>query len=231
MNNNGGHVVDLIISHVKKDFKNKPVLQDIELSAKRGECIGILGGNGCGKTTLLSILAGVLNADGGSFVVGGREILGQKKLCSQVIGYVPQGTPLFEELSAKDNLRLWYEKEELEKELQDGVLAMLGIPDFIKVHVNKMSGGMKKRLSIGCAVSGKRPILLLDEPTAALDLVCKQKIWDYLDSFKSQGGIVLLVTHDVQEIERCDRCYLMKEGKLVPYTYEGNVRGLVELLK
>ncbi len=223
--------MDLIISHVKKDFKNKPVLQDIELSAKRGECIGILGGNGCGKTTLLSILASVLNADGGSFVVGGREILGQKKLCSQVIGYVPQGTPLFEELSAKDNLRLWYEKEELEKELQDGVLAMLGIPDFIKVHVNKMSGGMKKRLSIGCAVSGKRPILLLDEPTAALDLVCKQKIWDYLDSFKSQGGIVLLVTHDVQEIERCDRCYLMKEGKLVPYTYEGNVRGLVELLK
>lgn len=223
--------MDLIISHIKKDFKNKPVLQDIELSAKRGECIGILGGNGCGKTTLLSILAGILKADGGSFCVGGREILGQKKLCSQVIGYVPQGTPLFEELSAKDNLRLWYEKDELEKELQSGVLAMLGIPEFIKVPVNKMSGGMKKRLSIGCAVCKKRPILLLDEPTAALDLVCKQKIWDYLDSFKSQGGIVLLVTHDVQEIERCDRCYLMKEGKLVPYTYEGNVRGLVEQLK
>ncbi len=222
--------MDLVISHVKKDFKNKPVLQDIELSAKKGECIGILGGNGCGKTTLLSILAGVLKADGGSFCVAGKELLGRREDCSRLVGYVPQGTPLFEELSAKDNLRLWYDKAQLQKELSDGVLAMLGIPEFLNVSVSKMSGGMKKRLSIGCAVAGKQPVLLLDEPTAALDLVCKQKIWDYLANFRSRGGIVLLVTHDVQEIERCDRCFLMKEGKLVPYTYTGDMRQLVEQL-
>ena len=223
--------MEFVISHVKKDFKNKPVLQDIELSAKKGECIGILGGNGCGKTTLLSILAGVLKADGGSVCFNGKELLGNRADCNEAVGYVPQGTPLFEELTAKDNLRLWYEKKDLEKELEDGVLAMLGIPEFLNVQVSRMSGGMKKRLSIGCAVAGRQPVLLLDEPTAALDLVCKQKIWDYLADFCGKGGIVLLVTHDIQEIERCDKCYLMKEGKLVPYAYEGDVRELVEQLK
>ena len=117
--------MELVISHVKKDFKNKPVLQDIELSAKKGECIGILGGNGCGKTTLLSILAGVLKADGGSVCFNGKELLGNKEDCNEAVGYVPQGTPLFEELTAKDNLRLWYEKKDMEKELEEGVLAML----------------------------------------------------------------------------------------------------------
>lgn len=222
--------MDLEISHVKKGFKNKPVLQDITFSARKGDCVGILGGNGCGKTTLLSILAGVLKADSGSFCINGKELLGKKGICSDEVGYVPQGTPLFEELSAKDNLRLWYGKEELNKELADGVLAMLGIPEFLNVQVSKMSGGMKKRLSIGCAVAGKQSVLLLDEPTAALDLVCKQKIWDYLADYRSKGGIVLLVTHDVQEIERCSNCFLMKEGKLVPYSYDGDVRQLVEQL-
>lgn len=222
--------MDLTINHIQKGFKNKSVLQDITFSANKGECIGILGGNGCGKTTLLSILAGTLNADGGSFTWNGRDLLDNTKTRSRIVGYVPQGTPLLEELSAKDNLRLWYDKKDMMEELQGGVLQLLGIHEFINVPVSKMSGGMKKRLSIGCAVAGKQPILLLDEPTAALDLVCKQRIWDYLSDYRTKGGIILLVTHDVQEIERCSRCYLMQEGKLVPYDYDGNIRHLVEQL-
>lgn len=219
--------MELEISHIKKSFKNKSVLKDITLCAQPGSCIGILGGNGCGKTTLLSILAGTLDADGGSFSWKGKELLRDKKQRSRTIGYVPQGTPLFEELSAKDNLRLWYSRREMKAELESGVLALLGIDEFLHMPVNKMSGGMKKRLSIGCAVAGKQPVLLLDEPTAALDLVCKQRIWDYLTDYQQKGGIILLVTHDVQEIERCDSCYLMKDGELVEYQYDGDVRRLV----
>ena len=222
--------MDLTINHIKKGFKNKSVLEDITFSANRGECIGILGGNGCGKTTLLSILAGTVSADGGSFCWGGKELLASKEPRSKVVGYVPQGTPLFEELTAKDNLRLWYDRKEMLHQLKGGVLELLGIHEFLSVPVSKMSGGMKKRLSIGCAVAGKQPILLLDEPTAALDLVCKQRIWDYLSDYQAKGGIILLVTHDVQEIERCNSCYLMQDGKLVPYEYDGNVRHLVEQL-
>lgn len=222
--------MDLIISHVKKEFKNKPVLQDVSLIARKGECVGILGGNGCGKTTLLSILAGVVKQDAGSFVLYGQEVFEDKTNFNEMIGYVPQGTPLFEELTAKDNLLLWYDRRELKKELEQGVLHMLGIPDFLNIRVSKMSGGMKKRLTIGCAMAGKQKVLLLDEPTAALDLECKQKIWDYLDNYCKNGGIVLLVTHDIQEIQRCNTCYLMKEGVLNPYEFDGDVRQLVERL-
>jgi len=219
--------VDLEISHIRKSFKKKSVLRDITLSGKKGDCIGILGGNGCGKTTLLSILAGAQKADEGSFFWQGSDMLKDDVLRSRMVGYVPQGTPLFEELSAKDNLRLWYDKEDMKKELTDGVLAMLGIDEFLKVPVGKLSGGMKKRLSIGCAVAGKPPILLLDEPTAALDLVCRQRIWDYLADYRQRGGIVLLVTHDIAEIENCSKCFLFKDGSLVDYVYDGDVRVLV----
>jgi len=222
--------VDLEVSHIKKSFKSKLVLQDITFSARKGTCIGILGGNGCGKTTLLSILAGILKGDGGSFFWQGKNVFEEKGMFSQVVGYVPQGTPLFEELTAKDNLLLWYNRKALREELDDGVLALLHINDFLHMPVSRMSVGMKKRLSIGCAVAGKQPVLLLDEPTAALDLECKQQIWDYLTDYQHRGGIILLVTHDVNEIEHCDRCYLMKDGRLEKYEYDGDVRRLVRRL-
>lgn len=217
--------MDLEVNHIGKKYGKKLVLQDVSISASKGECIGILGGNGSGKTTLLSILAGILTPDKGEILWEGEKLSGEK------IGYVPQGIPLFEELSAMDNLRLWYSKKTVKKELESGVLNLLGIPDFIHVPVKKMSGGMKKRLSIGCAVAQNPPLLLLDEPTAALDLLCKQKIWEYLSEYLQQGGTVLLVTHDVWEIEKCTRCYIAKEGKFEDYSYSGNIDDLVGQLQ
>ena len=150
-----------------------------------------------------------------------------KKQRTALVGYVPQGTPLFEELNAYDNLLLWYSPEKIEQELKDGILGMLGIGDFLKTQVSKMSGGMKKRLSIGCSVAHSPKILLLDEPSAALDLVCKERISNYLKSFKQNGGIILLATHDAQEIEICDEVYIMKNGQMTKYDYDGNVHRLV----
>lgn len=217
--------MDLEISHVCKKYGKKTVLRDVSVSASKGECIGILGGNGSGKTTLLSILAGILKPDGGEILWEGEKLAGKK------FGYVPQGIPLFEELSAMDNLRLWYSAKEIKKELNDGVLKLLGISEFLHVPVRKMSGGMKKRLSIGCAVAHKPPLLLLDEPTAALDLLCKQKIWEYLSEYIRCGGTVLLVTHDVWEIEKCTRCYIAKDGSFADYVYNGDMEGLVGQLQ
>ncbi len=220
------------ILNIKKSYGKKQVLKDITFSAKEGECIGILGGNGSGKSTLLNILAGVLHCDGGSFVYRDRELLGNAKLRSAVTGYVPQSTPLFEELSAMDNLLLWYTRDEIKKELSDGVLKMLGIDEFIKVKVSKMSGGMKKRLSIGCSVAGNPKILLLDEPSAALDLYCRENICNYLRSYKEKGGTVIIATHDTSELPLCDRLYIIKDGTLHPYNYDGDTEKLIsELLK
>lgn len=215
------------IKEIKKRYQKNIVLRDISLTVTEGSCVGILGGNGSGKSTLLSVLAGIQRADEGNFWWQGEDLLVRSDLRIKLVGYVPQGNPLLEELSAWDNLRMWYEKPVLEKELNEGVLAMLGIPDFLKTPVYKMSGGMKKRLSIGCAVSGQPRVLLLDEPTAALDLICKERIYSYLKEFKAQGGRILLATHDVQELELCDRWYILKDGTLTPYEYDGNVHHLV----
>ena len=190
--------------HIQKSYRRgkHPVLQDISFTAESGQCIGILGANGCGKSTLLSILAGV------------------------------QENPLIEELSAYDNLRLWYCNSTLglETALRDGVLAMLGIPDFLHTRVSQMSGGMKKRLSIGCAVSDDPHILLLDEPGAALDLLCKERISVYLKECKSQGKILLLATHEDREIELCDKIYILKNGVLTEPDYDGNIHHLAGLI-
>ncbi len=220
----------LEIKHIAKRYKGKQVLTDVNLSAEGGRCIGILGGNGTGKSTLLSILAGVLRRDGGEFVCDGHDLFRDQKLRSAYVGYVPQGTPLLEELTAWDNLRLWYDREDMERELENGVLKLLGIHEFLKVPVNKMSGGMKKRLSIGCAVANRPPVLLLDEPTAALDLACKQSIAEYLSVYKRSGGLLLLTTHDMMELELCDEWYIIKDGVLVPFHYDGNIARLVENL-
>ncbi len=214
------------LAGIRKAYRGKTVLEDISLTAEEGSCVGILGGNGCGKSTLLSILAGVQPAQGGSFCYDGKDLLKDAGLRSQVLGYVPQADPLIEELNAWDNLRLWYDRKTLRRELDQGVLQLLGIGSFLKTPVRKMSGGMKKRLAIGCAVAAGPKILLLDEPSAALDVVCKEKIMDYFETFRAQGGILLLATHDMQEMAFCSQCYILKQGTLTPYAYDGDLRRL-----
>ena len=218
------------IQHISKSYRRKQVLKDVCLRAAGGQCIGILGANGSGKSTLLSILAGVLQRDSGSLLVDGKDLLANPALRSQYVGYVPQGTPLLEELSAWDNLLLWYDRPALKRELESGVLKTLGIGEFLKVPVSKMSGGMKKRVSIGCAVANRPPILLLDEPTAALDLACKESIAAYLRQYKAAGGLLLLTTHDVLEMDLCDAWYILKNGVLEPFHFTGDVAALVEQL-
>ena len=89
---------------------------------------------------------------------------------------------------------------------------------------------MKKRLSIGCAMASRPPVLLLDEPTAALDLCCKQEIAQWLQQYKNAGGILLLTTHDVLELQLCDAWYILKDGHLIPFDYTGDLNQLIESL-
>lgn len=221
--------MDLEVRGIQKKFGRKKVLDNISFAANKGMCVGILGENGCGKSTLLSILAGVQKADGGSCCWHGKEMLKKCSRRSSVIGYVPQGTPLLQELTALDNLKLWYADRpaSLKRDLEEGVPAMLGVTEFLKVPVYKMSGGMKKRLSISCASAHNPQVLLLDEPSAALDLIAKERIYNYFLDCKKRGKILLLATHDVQELSLCDVWYIIKNGKLVPFTYNGNVHALV----
>ncbi len=218
------------VKGIKKAYKGKPVLIDATFAANPGKCVGIVGSNGSGKSTLLSILAGVRKADGGDFLCEDVDLLRCPGMIPRVIGYVPQGEPLMEELTAWDNLCMCCDKRAVKKSLSDGALRLLGVDGFLKVPVRHMSGGMKKRLSIGCSVVSNPKILLLDEPSAALDPVCKENIRRYLEAYKREGGIVVMATHDAQDLELCDDCYILKDGILQAYSYDGDFHKLAEAL-
>ncbi len=228
----------------KKKSAKKEVLKDICFHAKPGECIGILGANGCGKSTLLSILAGLQTADSGTIFYNDIPLFSSTRpfsnLCPEqtgsvssikkqdahaLIGYVPQEPPLIPELNALDNLKLWFagQPQPLKDALKDDFLSILGISEFLNVPVKKMSGGMKKRLAIGCCTAGNPNILLLDEPGAALDLPCKERIETYLKNYKQKGNAILITTHEEREIRICDTLYILKNGVLSPYQYDGNI--------
>ena len=204
------------IENLISAYGRKKVLQGVTFDAERGECIGIIGPNGCGKSTLLSAMAGVLRPISGTIRYYGQDALQNRVVFQKMTGYVPQENPLMPELSVYDNLRLWYpDKAELEKELEQGFLQILGIPEFVGKTVSKLSGGMKKRVSIGIALSGMPPVLILDEPSAALDLVCKEDIKRYLQIYLERKGTVVITTHEESELSLCNSLYVMKNGKLV----------------
>ncbi len=217
----------LAIENVKKRFGTKEVLKGASITAEKGSAVGILGMNGSGKSTFFNVLAGISSCDAGTFIIDGKDMFKNKGERSKTVGYVTQTPPLIDELTALDNLKLWYDKRTLMKELDCGVLKMLGINEFLKVRVSRMSGGMKKRLSIGCAVAHKPKVLFLDEPTAALDLLCKKEIALYLESFKNDGGTVLIATHDVQDLPICDKMYILKNGVANEYFYDGDNDALI----
>lgn len=203
--------------HIHKHYGKKVILQDVSLTAHSGECIGILGANGCGKSTLLSILAGINTANNGTIYIDGVDVKSHPDIRMQHMGYVPQENPLIGELTAKDNLSLWYcdSTLDMKEELDHGTLAALGIPSFLNVPVCRMSGGMKKRLSIGCAIANNPSILIMDEPSAALDLVCKESIRSYMREYISNGGILFLTTHEEAELALCTKIYIIKDGRLI----------------
>ncbi len=215
------------IKGIRKAYGKHKILAGVDFTVEPGEIVGILGENGSGKSTLLTILAGLQHPDAGFFNIDGKDLLKNTRLRNDLVAYVPQETPLIAELTAWDNLKMWYKTDRLKKELDNGFLKMLGIDQFLKVPVNQMSGGMKKRLTIGCAINSNPKLMLLDEPTAALDLVCKEKIYNYFQQFRNQGGSLIIATHEVQEIELCDKCFIIKDGKLVPYKYDGDIPHLI----
>jgi ABC-type multidrug transport system, ATPase component len=215
---------------LKKRYGKRDILKGVTLNIEFGSCIGILGGNGSGKTTILSILAGITDADEGEFICEDYDLLKDDKRRRFLVGIIPQCNPLIEELSGKDNLLLWHDRKYLNMSAKEGIIKELGITKFINKRVSTLSEGMKKRLSIACAVKEHSKILLMDEPSAALDIVAKEIIHEYIKKFIDMGGIVILVTHDEGELNLCDRHYILKDGILNEYRFDGNIKNLAKLI-
>jgi|GEM_PF-40431 len=189
----------------------------------------------------------VRSAAGRTVTAPAVDLLRDTALRTRLVGYVPQVPPLFEELTALDNLRLWQGAQTRHTPPQrartseshapaahadtfEDVSKLLDLDSFLHTRVSRLSGGMKKRLSIACAAAANPEILLLDEPGAALDLVCRETIRQYLCHFRGKGGTVLIATHDLAEIEACDALFLLKDTHLAPYTFDGDAQHLLESL-
>ncbi|WP_434310849.1 ABC transporter ATP-binding protein [Hominifimenecus sp. rT4P-3] len=204
------------VNDITYSYGRKRVLDGASLTAAQGDCVAIAGVNGCGKSTLLSILSGALRPQGGEIFYGDRDARKEKGVFQRMVGYVPQDNPLFEELTVRDNLRLWYSKSpySMEEDLRGGLLSVLQLSELLPIRVSRLSGGMKKRVSIGCALAAHPPILVLDEPSAALDLICKEEIRQYLSVYLEQKGTILITTHEEAELNLCNRLYILRKGKL-----------------
>lgn len=212
------------VSHIKKKYGKRQILQDISLQVKCGECAAIVGKNGCGKSTLLQIMAGVLKADEGRIFYFKQEAGKDKSVFRTYCGYVPQDNPLMEELTVKDNLKLWGAGKSGSCEK---VIQQFQLEEILHMPVEKLSGGMKRRLSIACALLEWPPVLLLDEPTTALDIYYQESVRQWMKQYQQMNGIIVMTTHEEKEILAADRCFVMNEGKLLELT--GNDRNMKKI--
>ena len=203
------------VKEISKKYGKKQVLDSVSINVSKGECVGIIGVNGCGKSTLLSILSGSMKADKGKVFINGIDTGKKSGIFDEVIGYVPQENPLMLKLTVLDNLKFWYcdSARNLNDDLTNGIISYFGLNEYIYTRADKLSGGMKKRLSIVCALAKNPEILILDEPGAALDIVCKSDIKKYLKDYMRNGGTVIITSHEEGELSLCDRMYLLKDGK------------------
>lgn len=188
------------LENISKSYGSKEILKDISLEIAPGEAIGILGINGSGKSTLLNCIAKQHPA--------GSELK---------LGYVPQENPLFDELKPVDNIRMWtdFNPSQIAMALSLPPLSELGISSFLDTPVKAMSGGMKKRVSLASVLINCPNVLLLDEPFAALDLLAKQDILNYMGAFLRGGGSIIIASHEEEIFKFCHRVFLLKNGKLI----------------
>ena len=198
------------VKDIGKKYGKKQVLKNIHFSAKSGEMVALIGPNGCGKSTLLQIMAGCLKADRGEVCYYGQKA-NKAAIFRQYTGYVPQENPFLEQLSVRDNLKLW--KKGTQSQMEETIVRF-ELGDILSQSVASLSGGMRRRLAIACALMNRPPILLLDEPTTALDFAHKDKIYQMLDQHRMQEGIVIVATHEEEEIQNADRVLLMQQGVL-----------------
>jgi len=203
-----------------KRYGDREALRRVSLSAARGELVAVIGPNGAGKTTLLSILAGIQQADEGSVSLGPREI-----------GWVPQQAALYGKLTVAENLRLFarLEKADDPEAEVERMLELTGLRPRADDQVSVLSGGNRQRVNIAIGLLGRQPVLLLDEPSAALDPRQRERVWEFVLSLAAGGTTVVYSTHDIAEAERhAHRVLVLADGELIFTGAPGELEDAVE---
>ncbi|HTN52725.1 MAG TPA: heme ABC exporter ATP-binding protein CcmA [Anaeromyxobacter sp.] len=215
-----GGVPRLALEGVAFRYGERPVLRSVSLAVAPGEILGLLGPNGAGKSTLFSILAGLLPPAEGRFRLDGQEIAAGARALRAAAGIVFQSPGLDGKLSAEENLRLAAGLHLVPRALAAGrirdLLAAAGLAGRAREPVERLSGGMRRRVELARALVHRPPLLVMDEPTMGLDAAALAAFWAQVEALRRAEGLtVLLTTHRPDEAERCDRLAVLSEGSIV----------------
>lgn len=207
------------LNQVSKSFGALQALKNINLTIEQGEFFGLLGPNGAGKSTLINLLAGLLKPSAGKLSVMGFDVQTQYREARQSLGVVPQELVFDPFFNVREMLRFqagYFGKGKSNDAWVDEIIECLGLTDKAYTNMRKLSGGMKRRALIAQALAHKPPVIVLDEPTAGVDVELRQSMWQFIQRLNNEGHTIILTTHYLEEAETlCNRVAMMKEGAII----------------
>jgi ABC-2 type transport system ATP-binding protein len=207
------------VGDMSKRFAEVLAVDRLSFSVGRGEIFGLVGPDGAGKTTAMRMLASVMHADSGRIRIDGVDVLGDPETAKRHVSYMPQRFGLYEDLTVDENIRFYADLFEIPsdawRERAQRLLAASGMLPFRKRLAGQLSGGMKQKLGLTCALVHAPRVLLLDEPTTGVDPVSRREFWQILYSLRAEGVAMVISTAYLDEAERCDRLALMHEGRIM----------------
>lgn len=206
------------IRGLRKNFGSLQALQGVDLEVKQGEFFALLGPNGAGKTTLISILAGLTRASEGTAEVMGHDVVRDYREARRALGVVPQELVFDPFFTVRETLRLqsgYFGLKDNEAWIEE-IMIHLDLADKADRNMRQLSGGMKRRVLVAQALVHRPPVIVLDEPTAGVDVELRQTLWSFIRKLNRDGHTIVLTTHYLEEAETlCDRVAMLKSGKLV----------------
>ncbi len=205
------------IHNLSKNYGKVQALRDVSFEVQRGELFGLIGPDGAGKTTLFRLLATLINPDGGTATVDGCDIVKDYIDIRRRVGYMPGRFSLYPDLTVEENLNFFAALFGVSIKESYSLVAPVysQIEPFKNRLAGKLSGGMKQKLALSCALIHKPSVLLLDEPTTGIDAVSRSELWDMLATLKDHGITIVVSTPYMDEAGRCDRIALCNEGRLL----------------